>query len=170
MELQLAAHAASCFAEVRFDREDQHGRDARAVRARHRRPLRAVALSRRFTLRREPEEAAAHRERHPQQQHLYGDAAYRLALRDLFGPAGGLSTDKARGIAPDVPAADGLSRQPRGGAGTLLWVVGRGGRILSRSAVLEGKRQKLLIQRSRSSMSLPNWTSTVQSKRTFQWQ
>ncbi len=38
-----------------------------------------------------------------------GDAEYRQALRELFGPVGGLSTDKARAIAPSLPAADGMS-------------------------------------------------------------
>ncbi len=38
-----------------------------------------------------------------------GDAEYRQALRELFGPIGGLSTGKAQAIAPNVPAADGIS-------------------------------------------------------------
>jgi dienelactone hydrolase len=48
-----------------------------------------------------------------------GDAEYRQALRELFGPIGGLSSDKSRAIAPNLPVADGISVNRGGGRGVL---------------------------------------------------
>ena len=70
-ELQLAADEPHPVAEVRFDREDQGRRHPRAGRARRRRSLHPTAVFQAlYEAAPNPEEAAAGRERQPQQQHV----------------------------------------------------------------------------------------------------